>query len=401
MSYTRGDLLTRVNAGIQGKIGMIISQQDLANEIVRTLLSEVKLRSARRKTSLVPNLYANEFQYACPADLDGISIIDIPQQARRVDGEFNLVPSAQFAVRHLLGDIAIDDFNGTRVLLIDSRVDSDSVVIDPLSQIAGVFGTWAVFGDAINLDSNSDDYIRGSASLEFDINGSGGTMAGIKSTGTTLHIDLSGYIAHAAAIFVNARITSITGLTNYKLRLGTNSTNYYEFTVTLRNDGTAFAAGWNLLRFDMLSYTTTGSPDSTDVSYVNLFMTKTTGKINEAGYMFNYLVAKKGKYADVKYYSKFGWQDAITNAYKELSTSDNDILVCDTDEFELFVNKGRAMAAREVDLSANDVERRDNDYASVKANYMMRNPSEEKTTISSYHNYDDCDRGIEDGWPRW
>jgi len=390
--YDRATFRDRVNAGIQGKKGLLIDMDELLNEAVREVKTEVRIRSAKRRNSLVPNLYRDEFQYTCPSDLEGLDIIDIPQQAVREDGEFNLVPTEQFMRNKKFGDIAIDDFNGIRVLLINSRVVDSQVVVDPLSQLAVVGGTWATFGDGTALAANSDDYVRGNASLEFDINAAAGTMAGIQVT-KTIGEDLSAFIAHSAAIFVNARITSATGITNYKLRLGTSVGAYYEYTVTLRSDGTAFAAGWNTLRFDLTTPSSTvGSPDATNVKYIVLYMTKSTGKVSEAGYMFNWLVAKKGKYADVSYYSKYGWYTAA-GAFIENSTADTDLLVADTDEFDLFVKKARVLGAYEADIpiavsrSGAIVDPRVGAYDRALAQYKLRNPDESKLVISSYYDY--------------
>lgn len=386
--YTQAQLLSAINRGIQGKKGLLISTDDLLNEVVREVKTEIKLRSAKRRGALVPNLFSNEFEYTCPSDLEGQDIIDVPQQARREDGEFSLIPVEQFLRAARLGDIAVHDHDGIRTLLIKSRVSSDTVVIDPLESLSASGGTWIALGGATNVDVNSDDYIRGNASIEFDIGATSNTTAGIALMTPTEKEDLSGYIGHSAGVFVNARLTSALLITNIKLRLGSDSSNYYEFTVTARMDGTAFAAGWNLLMFDMTSYTTVGSPDATEIGFREIYMTKSTSKVSEAGYMFNYLVAKKGKYADVLYYSKYGWTTAA-GVYIENSTSTTDLLVADTDEFDLFVKKGRALAAREADLPENEIGRRDSDYDKAKANYQMLNPAEHKYMLSSYYDFGD------------
>lgn len=392
MAYTQADLQSSINRGIQGKSGLLIDIQDTMNEVVRELKTEVRLRSSKRSAALIPNLLSGIGQYFCPADLEGRGIVDVPSQAKRYDGEFNLVPYEQFSRAAKRGDIAIHDADRIRSLWIRSVTPDESVTIDPLSSLSPGTGTWATFGDAINLAANSDDYVKGSASLEFDINGSAGTMAGIVlAAGATE--DLSGYIGHSAIFPVNARVTSPTGITNYKLRLGTNSSNYFEFTVTTRLDGTAFLAGWNPLGFSGTSYTTTGTPDATDVTYRVLFMTKSTSKINEAGYMFNYLQARKGKYANVDYYSTYGWLDSVTGAYKANSISPLDILIADEDEFDLFVKKGRVLANAEADIpvgisrTGKIINPLNDRYESAKANYQQLNPDDTKLTITSYHDY--------------
>lgn len=386
--FTRSDLLSRINAGINGRIGLITSKQELANQTTREVGADIRIRSTRRKAPLVPNLLSGEFQYNCPADLHGIQIIDIPAQAKRYDGEFTLVPSEQFARTPVAGEIAIDDYNGVRVLNIFSRTPDSSTSIDPMGvEDSGGGNIWNAFGGTDNVYTDSDDYIKGSSSVGFDIGATSTTTAGIYKDELP-STDLSEFIDHRGNVFVYARIVSTTGLTNYKLRLGSGAGAYYEATVTTQFDGTAFSTGWNLLGFSLLNMTSTGSPDDTDITYAAVFMTKLTSKVSEDGYAFNWLEARKGQYADVKYYSKYPWQTSA-GAYMASSTDDTDLLVADQDEFDIYVKKGVAIAAREADFSESAIDKKDKDYEKAMANYKLLNPSEDKTTISTYYNYGD------------
>lgn len=387
-SFTRSQLLSRINAGIQGRIGMLVSQEDFANEVVREVLDDIRIRSTRRKSLLVPNLLNGPFQYVAPSDLHGISIIDIPAQAKRYDGEFNLVPSEQFARRPTPGDIAIDDYNGVRVLNIYSQTPDSSTSIDPLGvEDSGGGNIWNATTGAENVRTDSDDFVKGSSSVAFDIDASTDTTAGIYKDELP-STDLSEYIGHLATVFVYARIVSTTGITNFKLRLGNSAGVYFESTVTTKFDGTAFSTGWNLLGFSLLNMTEAGSPDDADITYAEIFMTKLTSKVSEDGYAFNWLEARKGQYANTKYYSKYGWQNS-SGTYIENSSSGSDVIVADTDEINLFIKKGIALGAREVELPESVIARKDADYEKAMNNYKLLNPSEDKTTISVYYDYGD------------
>src|SRR3990167_11067596 len=108
--YTRSQLKARMNAGIHGKIGMLIDEDETVNEGVRECFGNgfideqgrkypLDFRSARRKYTLSPNLYNGIDDYVCPADLAAQKLIDIPAQAKRQDGEFYLVPTTEFAIK--------------------------------------------------------------------------------------------------------------------------------------------------------------------------------------------------------------------------------------------------------------------------------------------------------------
>lgn len=395
MAYTQEDLRNAINRGIQGKIGMLISAQDTVNETVREVISEVRIRSTRRKVLLYPNLLNGKWMYLCPNDLLAEAIIDIPAQATRQDGEFNLVPSEQWAREARVGDISIDDYNGVRVLLIRSATADASTSIDPLSAIlTSPSGEWEAFGDAEDVEADTFDFIRGTGSISFNIDGSAGTTAGIFNSGLD-HIDLSGFIEKKADIFTYARLTSATGVNAIQLRLGSGPSDYYLFSATAQFDDTAFAGGWNPIRLGTEAPSITGSPDPADITYAALYMTKQTSKINENSFAFNWLEARRGQYADVKYYGRFVWTDADGN-YIENSDSLSDVLSATTDEFDLFAKKGRALAARETDLSESAIAQKDRDYEKAKENYMMKNPSEDKAQISTYWDYGSRDGGAPD-----
>lgn len=384
--YTQADLQDEMNRGIQGRQGLLTDPQATMNAAVREAIGELRIRSTKRKMTLVPNLVNGPFLYPLPSDCLADAIIDIPAQATRYDGEFTLVPAEQFMRNPQRGDIAVDDYNGIRVLLIDSRTPDHSVTIDPITvEDSGGGNTWDAFGDAENVRTDSDQYITGSGSVAFDIDATAGTTAGIEKTDLP-SVDLSEFIGHVGLFVTYARLTSATGVTNLKLRLGSNNLNYYEFTITVRLDGTALVAGQNPVGFDALTYTTTGSPDSADITYAALFMTKLTSKVSEYGYAFNLLEARKGQYADVKYYTKYPWYSAA-GAYIANSTTTTDKLLADTDEFDLFAKKSICKAVREADLGDAAVRQADQDWKDAKAIYMGENAGEDKAVVTEYHTY--------------
>lgn len=389
--YTRTQLKAAINRLIQNKSGMLIDFGETCNMAVREVLGDVDLRSARRKASLTPNLFNGEYDYACPSDLKAYSIIDIPQQAKREDGEFNLIPSREFAINKKRGDIAIDDFNGQRILKINSKVMDKTIVVSELDALDSGGGTWVAQGQAENLEVDNENFIKGNGALKFDIGATPSFYAGIINEDLD-DIDITDYINDNGAFFVWFYINSPTGLNSIIFDIGNDGSNYYEIEITAQNDGSAFAAGWNLLRFDFRDATTGGTPDPTAIKYVSVYMEIEATKVSENDYRFDYMVLKVGRNADIKYYSKYGWQTSA-GAYIENSTVDTDVLVADTDEFNLIVKKGVELAAQELDISASGrdplakAQKLANDFEKAKKNYQLKNPSEASIMTSEYYNY--------------
>lgn len=383
--YSRSALLSDINAGIRGKIGMISSQEDFINRVVREVNNDIAIRSTRRKTTLSPDLFPEVYQYACPSDLRDYRIIDIPAQAKRHDGSFGLVPTEQFAVSPQKGDIAIDDYNGVRTLLIRSEVTSDNVTISPLETTTSGGGTWVAVGDTTNIRDDGDDYIKGSGSVAFDIGAGATTTAGIENTALDA-FDITDYLGGHSAVFVWVKINSTTDITNFVLRLGSDGSNYYSKTVTTRHDGNAFQSGWNLLRFQLTSLSETGTVVDTAINYASVYMTKTAGKINETDYKLNYMVLMRGIIHDVVYYSKYGWQ-STAGTYLENSTDTLDLLVADTSEYDIFIKKGISRGMRHTNFSQEEIKDADKEYADAVRAYGSQNPDESQLMVSSYYRH--------------
>ncbi len=380
--YTYSQLKSRINAGIKGKIGILIDARETINQVVREVTSAIDLVSARRSTAMIPNLFTGPNEYAAPADIKNGGIIGINTQTNVKQTKYDLVTPQEFNQRQDRNTIAFDDADFIKKILVNASVNDLNITLAALDSITSGGGTWAVSSTgATNLVADSDDYVRENASLSFDISAiAGQTTAGIKNT-TLNAFDLTNYLGGNGAVFVWAYITSITGLTNYILKIGNDASNYYPITVTAASDGTAFKTGWNLLRFDLTSLTATGTVAPTTCRYVELYMTKLTSKVSETKYRFDGLYLRKGVKNNLIYYSKYGWMNS-SGTYIENSTADSDLLLADTDEFNLFVAKGVELAGYEVDeiniigrgkYAANSATTR---YDSQKKQYTTQNPSD-------------------------
>lgn len=385
--YSQSDLQGRINAGVQGKIGILSDAQATMNESARDLLTKVDMLPNIRRALLSPNLFNGIFPYTCPADLFGYDIIDLPAQAKRTDGEWDFTTPEEF--NRLDGAkksmVALDDYNGIRVLLLDSEIDSQSVVVSELDGLNSGGGTWAAFGDATSVLADDADYVKGAGSIKWNISAAGGTTAGIVNTAVN-SLDISAYLGGTSSFFVWAKINSATNLTNYKLRFGSSATVYHTQTVTTQADGTAFVSGWNLLKFDISSLVDTGTPVDTAITYFALYMTKTAGKISETDYKFDYLVLKKGAPSYVKYYSSYPWTTSA-GTYIQNSTAPSDLLVAKEAEFNLHVLNGIVHAAREIGLPDNEIARKENDLTKAINAYQLKNPSQRKIIITDYMNF--------------
>ena len=387
--YLYSDIENSVNSKIGGRLSSLLGGtiKYCINAGVRETFQEIDLRSAKRKSALSPNLFDDIYDYNCPSDLKGQKVIDIiPQISRTSDLEWNLTTPEEFDRRKEIDKtmFTVWDNDFVRRLRISLVVDDSdtNLTIAELDSLSSGGGTWALFGDGENLTQDLDNFVKGNGSINWDISSAGGTTAGIQNTGLD-SFDLTDYVS-AGSIFIWVYITDKTNITNFILRVGSSGSAYKTKTVTTNNEGTSFYNGWNLLRFDLFTSSTVGSPDMSACVFAAIYMTKDAAKVSETDYRFDWLVVKRGKIHDVLYYTKYAWQTTSTLAYKENATAISDYIVADTEEFDIITTKCAEKAAQELrDYPLVNILK--NDYKEMKQNYILNYPSEAKLLITTYH----------------
>lgn len=393
--YQYSNLFASINGRIHGKMGLVTNPRQVINDVVNEV-SGLFLRSAKTKAVLAPNLFNDIYQYAAPSNIDGNKLIGIQPQSmeRSRNNIWELVTEEEFDQRKQSSTnlVAFSDHTFVRGLLVSMRNnDLQQLAIAGIQGLTGDSSTgasWSAFGQATNLQTDNYNYIKGSGSLQFDI-ATGGTTAGIVLT-TVNAFDLTSFIS-AGSVFDWAYINTVANISNVKLRVGSSSSNYYEMTATAPNDGAAFVAGQNLVRFDFNSKTTTGTPVKTACTYVALFYTLSSGTVVDTGYRFNWLNAKTGNISNLIYYSNTCWE-SNAGTFKENSTADTDYICCDQDEYNLMVEKGVevcGMAAREYQDAQLAAARYGNPSTKqgMAWDYKRNYPTEALQLTSSYYNF--------------
>ena len=381
-TYQYSTLLSDVNAKIKGKSGILISAVSTLNQGVRQVLSELDLVSNRRRSQLTPNLFSGLFEYAAPTDLKGYGIITVQDQTFSHARDWSLVPFEQFMRRQDGNTIAVSDYDGVRKVLLNTYNQDSKTTVSNMDALTSGGGTWGPFGDvtAGEVYQDKDNFVEGTGSIRFNINAAAGTTAGIVNS-TLTSSDMSEYFLQNGQAFIWVYITSTTNLTNFILRLGSSASAYNSKTSTTQADGTAFASGWNLLRFDLSSVTLTGVPVNTAITYCAIYMTKTAAKVSETAYRFDFLVLRRGQVNNLYYYSSFGWQTSA-GVYLRNSTASSDLLNADEQEYEIILAKCAELAAGEVDEDKVE-EKESSRYKALVRQYKMDHASEALIQIST------------------
>jgi len=382
-NYTAATLKTSIKNMVSADFSDAVFLE-VSNRAVREVCSRVDLRSSIRRTSLVPNMLLEQYEYQCPSDLKINSVIDIqPKTGRKLTSSWRLTTMEEFdrtkaemITDDSLGLISLGDSNQIRKILISNIYSDDQTLIDDMETSAN----WTKYGDTDTV-GESTNRVVGDESLSYNIDATGGTTAGVYND--DISVDLTNY-RNDGQIYVWAYLSSETDVTNFKIRIGTAAA-YYEITVTTNNEGTAFQEGWNLLRFDLEDKTETGTVAYAACTYALLFMTKDSGKVSETGYLFNYLTVGVGSFYDVVYYSKYLWKTS-GSVRIENSTTTTDILIADTDEIRLIESR-TAMLMETYLKNHSESQLWEKKYGEIENGYQMANTSQALIMTTIYADY--------------
>ena len=315
-TYSQADFYEIVDGMLHQKFPQVNDRQVISNRAVRYVLGDVDLRSTKRRAFLSPNMFTNIFDYGAPSDLKGEKIIDVRKQVNRPSYEkWLLVDEADFDRRKNISSyrIAIRDENFSKLLRIDGLPITKKAVIHNCNSLTAN-GTWAVVAgtDSSNLTLDTENYIVGNGSLNFDM-AAGAATGAIELTGAS-QVDLTDY-DEKGSIFMWVFIPDYSDaqgdtVTNFILRWGNDSSNYWARTVTVNNEGDTFHDGWNLLRFDWNGATETGTVDPATIDYLRLTVTKSTSLAADTDWRVDDIVCALGEIYETIYYSKYGWQNS-------------------------------------------------------------------------------------------
>src|SRR3990167_9758779 len=299
-TYTRSNLYD----DLARDAGSVTNIDRLVNRAARFVVNDVDLRSTKRMAYASPSLNEKQYDYQAPADLKELALIDVRRIENRQEGDkFNLVTTEYFDRNKQFNNnlVCIEDRDWLKKIRISAALREDSanqVIVhqmDTTTIAGGTVGAWATTLDASNLTVDRDNFLYGDASLNFDMDVAGSTVAsGIIENSTFDVVDLSDF-EHSGSVYVSVYIPGTTALRSFTLRIGSSSTVYFSRTVTVTNENLAFYTGWNLLRFDFSAATETGTVDMDNIDYLRFAVDKDDGTITSTDWRVDYIVAPRGK----------------------------------------------------------------------------------------------------------
>lgn len=319
------------------EVGQNAESEDLflfLNNAVDYLYETYNLPTAKRVTDIA--LYPGVHEYPLP---DGFIS---PISPRIAGGESQTPYFTRETERDIythLGEksLAIEYDEDTPFLVAVDNTKSQ-IILNGCDETTGV----TISGDGSDLILDDQYFTSGTSSLQFNVSASTGSTTITFALSSSF--DLSDIITTARGFFdLFCPRTNTVALTNVKLRIGNDASNYYEWTKTTRYRGQEIKAGWGVIgaQFDQLrlltqdgdSLTTEdgdtllleGTVDETAIDFIQIVITHGTTGVNGI-YRIDSIFVSQGAWYELPYYSAYVIQ-ASDNSLKEKITAESDTIL--------------------------------------------------------------------------
>lgn len=224
-------------------------------------------------------LYSGVYDYAVPDTIFGGSLIDLRPQGdtRSMEDVVYKKPIDLFdRSKHILPNgyqVTFEYINGIGRMRVAQVKTQLKTIIDTMGQTTG----WTVGGDASGLTLDKTVFYQMPAALRFNLAASG--SSGYLEKTMTSKTDLTDYVGVGVA-FLACDLPDKDAVTSFVLRIGNDSSNYYEVTATQAFLGAFVEDRYDLIAFDLANATETGSVDDTKFDYVRIYVNYNGTAIN-------------------------------------------------------------------------------------------------------------------------
>lgn len=189
---------------------------------------------------------------------------------------------------------AIDRYDDDAYLVVNHESRFIKTGVLAAANTTEANGTWTVSADATNLTADTAEFKEGPSSLNFDLDVSADGsdtatvyIADASSKDFSSVEDLGSFLLWV--YLPDITYTSSVALTWSSDASGTPSTvsNYWTSTQTTDYQGNAFVAGWNRVKFDWSTATSSGSPDESAIVYYQVDINYTGSQGDDTDYRIN------------------------------------------------------------------------------------------------------------------
>jgi hypothetical protein len=344
MSKTISTFKSELQRKLRGtSLARVADFNSTVGEAAGNLLAEIDPIETVRIAQLSGAVHDDVYDYTAPSDLKGSKIVDIrPQVNRNLSDNPSQRGMQDFDLRKTIADDVFSIYwdDGTKWIRYSKDVNSRQKVIDGMASLTAN-GSWSAGDDATSLVKDTVRSISGGASLKFNL--SGATTAGYIENSTLTAVDLTSH-DEQSSLFLWVYIPDSSIITNYILRWGNDSSNYWSQTVTQQAFG-SFQNGWNFLKFDWNGATETGTVAPATIDYVRI--TVTYDGTADTDLRVDQLFSSIGEETETVYYSKYLFRNT-SGTWLEAPTADTDVINLDTDSYNILLYEAARIVTQEV-----------------------------------------------------
>lgn len=239
-------------------------------------------------------------------------------------------------------------------------------------------GTWINVSDTTNIRTDNQRYKQGAGSVAFNTSGGSTTISLENSTLTAVNLS---QIVGKGYVTMWVELPNTTLPTSFTIRVGSDSSNYYEMTASVKQSGLPFIPGWNLLGFHLETATTVGTPDDENIDYFRFTMTYPS--VVSAIFRIDDIWARFGKECTLKYYSKYLVTD-VNGVRKENFTATDDSTILQQEEVDLLVYEAAICALKQI-RQFNEADNLSIFHQKAIDTYMQKHPSQQEIESMSYY----------------
>lgn len=381
-----------LKAGVQGllqniTLSKVVNLNGALERAARTVVQQADVPEASGMQPIT--LYDGVDYYLAPDILFGGAINLIRRQGAAsspLDYNYKVPVDTFTRTKQFLPNgymIDVEYKNGTAMLGIASPIPKPRIILDPMNDTDG----WVAAGSASGLVEDETVYYQQPASLRMTLTGS--------STGTltktlTSPLDLTTY-GGVGVVFLAIYTPSATNFTSATVRLGSDSSNYFETGAETEGFLGAWTANdWTLIALDLAGATETGTVDIENVDYVQVRLAHTATLTNfRVGYLWTSLPMPN----EILFQSSAIFRTSA-GVQTQSITGDGDTIILNDAAYTLLEYEAALNVAMQQggDLSSGQVQMfrgilygSSNDQGMYNL-YRGDNPSAELRTVGSYYN---------------
>ena len=267
--YTAAQLKDSVSGILSGlNLSNVTGLSGAIERAARTLVQKADIVEATGKQTVT--LYDHVFDYAAPTTIFGGSVYDLrPQGLDRNDWDYVYKQYIEQFDRTKMTlpngvQLTFEYSKGVGIMRVVSARVTSRAVLDPMTDDDG----WVAAGSAGAISVDETDFYEDGSSLRFTLTGaSTGTLTKTISAG-----DMSTYQG-VGVVFLAIKTPSAANLTSVAVRLGSSSTAYTAVSDTDGFLGAWVADEWLIVALDLATGTDTGTPDYTNIDYLQVRIT--------------------------------------------------------------------------------------------------------------------------------